>query len=420
MSYDWAIRQSGYDGKNDRTDSIAFAQRPIKHGKRESIGRGESRPDHSRSIAQLQGVSSMPREKINQIRVFRWALWMLCLTLAGCQTMDKTCPPNVPRELAKVSLPPYVIEPPDILVIDAVRLVPLPPYRISALDSLGIQVTETLPDAPIAGIYTVETDGTVNLGFTYGTVPVLDLTLEEAKKAITQKLKDRLKKAFEVTVVLAETRGMQQIRGQHLVHTDGTVNLGVYGSVNVDNLTVPEAKDVIERHLSQFLLRPEISLDVSGFNSKVYYVITDGGGNGEQVVRLPVTGKTTVLDAVSQVGGLGPISSRFHLWVARPAPEGPCHEQTLAIDWNGIARRGDVTTNYQIFPGDRVYIKADALVTTDTYLARVFAPIERIFNMTLLGNSTVISLRDPPSSSNGSAFFGNGSNTGVLVTPVTR
>jgi polysaccharide export outer membrane protein len=300
----------------------------------------------------------------------------------------------VPRELKKVSLPTYVIEPPDILNIDAVRLVPRPPYRIAALDALGIQVTNTLPDQPIAGVYTVEVDGTVHLGFTYGSVPVLDLTLEEARKAIDKVLEKRLKRPFEVTVVLAEARAMQQIRGPHLVRPDGTISLGVYGSVYVDNLTIPEARKAIEVHLEQYLLRPEVSVDVSGFNSQVYYVIIDGGGIGEQVIRVPVTGKNTVLDALGLTGGLGPVSSRFHIWVARPTPHGPCQEQSLKVDWNGIVRRGDPSTNYQLFPGDRVYVQADRLVTIDTYIARIISPIERMLGVTLLGATTIEQLEN--------------------------
>ena len=45
-------------------------------------------------------------------------------------------------------------------------------------------------------------------------------------------------------------------------------------------------------------------------NSKVYYIITDGAGSGEQVFRFPVTGSETVLDAISQIGGLPPVSSK--------------------------------------------------------------------------------------------------------------
>jgi hypothetical protein len=53
-------------------------------------------------------------------------------------TLDANCPPEPGRmpakELAKVSLPPYVIEPPDILLIDALRVVPKPPFRIQSFD----------------------------------------------------------------------------------------------------------------------------------------------------------------------------------------------------------------------------------------------------------------------------------------------
>ena len=40
------------------------------------------------------------------------------------------------------------------------------------------------------------------------------------------------------------------------------------------------------------------------YNSKVYYVITEGAGAGDLVARLPITGNETVLDAISQINGL--------------------------------------------------------------------------------------------------------------------
>ena len=52
------------------------------------------------------------------------------------------------------------------------------------LEDLMIAVTEALPQQPIAGLYVVEPEGTVNLGFTYGSVQLVDKTLEEAKAAI--------------------------------------------------------------------------------------------------------------------------------------------------------------------------------------------------------------------------------------------
>ena len=59
--------------------------------------------------------------------------------------------PSVPTEKDKTSLPSYVIEPPDTLLIDAVKLVPKPPYKIEPLDILQILVVGTLQDQPISG-----------------------------------------------------------------------------------------------------------------------------------------------------------------------------------------------------------------------------------------------------------------------------
>src|SRR6266849_5081676 len=50
----------------------------------------------------------------------------VCVLGVGCASMQthsdqEIVPAAVPKELNKVSLPPYIIEPPDILLIDAVR-----------------------------------------------------------------------------------------------------------------------------------------------------------------------------------------------------------------------------------------------------------------------------------------------------------
>src|SRR5205823_9510052 len=112
-------------------------------------------------------------------------------------------------------------------------------------------------------------------------------TPDEAQRVIRRHLSKILKDDPQVTVALAQFRGMQQIRGEHLVRPDGTVSLGTYGSVYVAGLSLGQAKCVIEKHLSEYLVNPQISIDVFAYNSKVFYVIFDGGGFGPQIYRLP-------------------------------------------------------------------------------------------------------------------------------------
>ncbi len=304
----------------------------------------------------------------------------------------------LPVEFCKVSLPPYTIEPPDILLIDTVRMIPRPPYRIEPLDVLLLQVPETLPGQPIGGTYTVSPDGTVNLGYAYGSVRVAGYSLEEAQALIRNHL-GRIITNPKVSVALAQSRTIQQVRGEHLVRPDGTINLGTYGSLYVAGMTLMQAKAAVEGYLSQFVLHPEISLDVAAYNSKVYYVITDGAGYGEQVLRFPATGNETVLDAISNIGGLPIVASRKYIWVARPVPRNFGCYHILPVDWEAITQGGATDTNYQIFPGDRIYVKADHLIHLDNALAKIISPVERLFGITLLGTATVQSFR-----TNGNGF----------------
>src|SRR4249920_844624 len=92
-----------------------------------------------------------------------WAIWMSTVVAAsgGCTAFfaptnpfpvtppDPSADSPVPRELNKISLPAYVIEPPDILQISAVKIVPKPPHKIEPFDGLLIRVLGALPDQPI-------------------------------------------------------------------------------------------------------------------------------------------------------------------------------------------------------------------------------------------------------------------------------
>jgi len=246
-------------------------------------------------------------------------------------------PGAVPRELDLITLPPYVIGAPDQLLIEVVQ-------------------RSEIEDVPAK-------DGK-----------------PATKKAVTDRLP------------------IQPISGPFQVRLDGTVGLGVWGSVPVAGLTMEQAADAIRKHvvdnpvLRELSTKPEsiiVILDVLAYNSKRYYVFFDGGGFGEQVISYPITGSETVLDAIANIGGLSDVASKRNIWVARRTPHPGQPWQILPVDWVGISQHGITVTNYQIMPGDRIYVKAQRLVTIDRTLTRIFAPIERVFGITLLGAAAV-------------------------------
>src|SRR5262245_63615217 len=98
----------------------------------------------------------------------------LAACLSGClQNREVLLPPpngTVPVELSKTQLPPYIIEPPDIVYIEVL----MPP-----LDPIKQPYSTSLPPQPIQGQFLVRPDGTVGLGV-YGSVHVTGLTCDEA------------------------------------------------------------------------------------------------------------------------------------------------------------------------------------------------------------------------------------------------
>lgn len=322
-------------------------------------------------------------------------IFLAVLLSGGCVHTDRSQPPGLeaPHELAKVDLPEYVIEPPDILKIDALKLVPRGLYKIQTLDVLYVRVTKVLAEAPIEGLFSVDTEGNINFGTVYGQpIPIVNLTLDEAKKKIEEVLRKDFKDPRVELTIYQQSRGTQQIRGEHLVRPDGTVSLGTYGSVRVAGLTLTDAKWAIETQLSSAIQSPEVTVDVLAYNSKVYYVILDQAGQGQRIYRLPITGRETVLDAFGQVSGLGLVSDEKRIWIDRPTRHGE-PDQVLPIDWKAIVTRGRTETNYQLLPGDRVFVQAYSMVALDNGLARVLAPFERMFGFALLGNSTIQAFR---------------------------
>jgi len=319
---------------------------------------------------------------------------------SGCQQ----CNYEIPRELKKVSLPDYVVEPPDILLIEVSRGQKLANAKIRPGELLNVRVGNTLPvdtfDDPVSrafkqidDTYRVLPDGTINFGPEYGAVPVRGLTIQEARRLIELHLQQTLRTP-QVLLSRSTDQADQPVTGEHLVRPDGTVSLGIYGSVYVSGSTLSSAKQAIQRHLAGHMNQPEVYVDVLAYNSKVFYIVTDGGGAGEQVFRFPCTGNETVLDALSQINGLPTVASKKDIWIARPAPPEVGYEQILKVDWNGIVRGGQSKTNYQLLPGDRLYVQADRLVTFDTMIARITAPLERIAGFVLLGHGTFRSVQN--------------------------
>lgn len=275
----------------------------------------------------------MDRARVERRRL-GWLLPWVALIACGCQTVrtpeDQIAKSNIPRELQKTSMPEYIVEPPDLL---------------------RVEVLEALPGRPIEGERLVRPDGTITLGF-YGDVYVAGQTLSEVKTKI-------------------------------IIHLRKFIKDEVLGTVKQDpddpTKMIPVPMEENDR----------VYVDVAAYNSKVYYVEGDVGAPG----RLPITGNETVLDAINYAGGLSPTAAVQNIRLVRPTPTDASHPTILPVNYAAIVQGGDTTTNYQLMPGDRLFVYRDPIVRTTVFLDRLAAPFNTVLSSILTYSFTARSVK---------------------------
>ena len=300
-------------------------------------------------------------ERSGSIRRAGWVVMLLAACGAcGCQTVktpeEAIANSNIPTEFKKVSMPDYVVEPPDLILVE---------------------VLEALEGRPISGERLVRPDGKITLGF-YGEVYVAGLTIPEVKEKIVLHLKKYLNDNI----------------------------LGLYEEDPKTGKPIPvDPKDT-----------DRVFVDVTAYNSKNYYVLGDVGAPG----KLPITGNETVLDAIQYAGGLMPTAAPQNIRLVRPAPPGACCEQLLPVNIAAITSGGDPTTNYQLMPGDRIVVYRDPIVRTTIFLDRIAAPFQTVLNSVLQSAFTIRSVQFAAQGTAGLNGTGAATTPSLLTQPGAR
>ncbi len=139
---------------------------------------------------------------------------------------------------------------------------------------------------------------------------------------------------------------------------DGTIDLSPYGRPIVAGKTVAVIESEVQQLIRKQVKDPiTITVRLIGRNSKVYYVLGEVNAPGV----FPITGRETVLDGLIAAGGLTRKASEKSILVSRPTlPEG-CRI-VLPVCYPQIVQLGDTTTNYQLMPGDRIFVPSQTLL----------------------------------------------------------
>ncbi|MBX9582315.1 MAG: SLBB domain-containing protein [Gemmataceae bacterium] len=148
-----------------------------------------------------------------------------------------------------------------------------------------------------------------------------------------------------------------------VVFADGTIDLGVYGRPVVAGRTQEQIVALVSTAISakegekEKLKEPVgVTVRIIGRTSKVYYVLGEVNAPG----AFPVNGFDTVLDGIIRAGGVTNRAGLQNIVLSRPTPPDNCRV-VFPVCYSNIVQLGDTSTNYQLQPGDRIYVPGKGL-----------------------------------------------------------
>ncbi len=151
-----------------------------------------------------------------------------------------------------------------------------------------------------------------------------------------------------------------RLPGDQVILPDGTIDLGEFGRPVVAGKTVPQVEAEVQRLIAAKAKDKEealVNVRLVGRVSKVYYVLGEVNAPG----AFPLSGRETVLDGIIAAGGITRRANTRKVILSRPTPPDGCRV-VLPVCYDNVVQLGDTSTNYQLLPGDRIYIPSKGML----------------------------------------------------------
>jgi protein involved in polysaccharide export with SLBB domain len=156
----------------------------------------------------------------------------------------------------------------------------------------------------------------------------------------------------ELSIEPADFTRSLRLPGDLTVRADGTVDLGRYGRLEASGRTIDQVRgDVVKRLKDESGEPIPVNVSLVEPSGQNFYVIGEVNSPG----AYPLKGHETTLDGIIAAGGLTDRADRRAILLNRPTPPEECRI-VMPICYRHIVQLGDTSTNYQLQPGDRIYV----------------------------------------------------------------
>lgn len=134
-----------------------------------------------------------------------------------------------------------------------------------------------------------------------------------------------------------------------VVRPDGKISMPLLKEVGVVGLTPIQLEKLITGRLTDLINSPDVTIVVTGINSKKIYV----QGKVKKEGPIPYTYRMTVMQALSEAGGLTDYAKKKSIYVLRNENG---KEFKLPFDYAAVLKGQHMELNVQLVPGDMIVV----------------------------------------------------------------
>jgi polysaccharide export outer membrane protein len=146
------------------------------------------------------------------------------------------------------------------------------------------------------------------------------------------------------------------------IQPDGYADFPMLGELKLSGLTVDQAKEIILAKANTRFNDPEISVILKEFE-KPYYIV---GGEVGSPGRYEIRGPLTALRAVEIAGGIRESGKANQVLLIHPISE--TDATTRIINLKQVMKKGDISEDAAIQPGDIVIVPKTKLAKVEPYV----------------------------------------------------
>lgn len=137
----------------------------------------------------------------------------------------------------------------------------------------------------------------------------------------------------------------RELSGDFVVRPDGKISMPLAGEIEADGITPDQLKTRIVEALTNFMNRPEVTLEVRQVNSKRFFITGEINRPGAFVVISPIS----VLEAISNAGGLKDFANGKKIVIMRG-------NERLKFNYKEVIKGKNMEQNILLQPGDHLII----------------------------------------------------------------